>query len=175
MKNLIDQYGLASATGDTNSQGSEDGDCMIPADHHGGASTCHHVPMPCPPLLITPKSFQHYISLLPDWDKSLVCDCHHFLNHYDRLIPHLQHALPITAVSDGSNTLDLGSFGWALSRPATESILLEHSAPARGLPMQSFCAKCYGHLSSSDFSTTFFASPTQLPTRLSPSMPTTKP
>ena len=103
---------------------------------------------PSVPVPSTPTNWSTSYQQLAEWEAALLPatlnpSLFDFINH-----AHQQQAT-IFHCSDGSSSGNLGSFGWTFGPNAT--IILKHSGPAFGLPMDSYLAEGYGLLSSSCF------------------------
>ena len=103
---------------------------------------------PSVPVSLTPTNWSTCYQQLPAWEAALLPDTLDSSVIKFITLAHQQRA-NIFHCSDGSSLGDLGSFGWTFGPNTT--IILKHSGPAFGLPMDSYLAEGYGLLSSSCF------------------------
>ena len=108
----------------------------------------HPTQTPADNPLPAPSTWIEYYNRLPSWEASLLPTTIDSTVLRFVQTAHLQRTT-IYHCSDGSSNDNRGSFGWTFGPNPT--IILTHSGPAPGAPMDSYLAESYGLLSSSCF------------------------
>ena len=128
---------------------------------HNPPTDTHTPPVACPytdhifPFPQAPSRNRHHITSWPDqyrlcaqWESSLL-PISLEQSVVDYVIAAHCHSSTIFHCSDGSVVNETGSFGWAFG-PNTH-VVMKHSGPAFGIPMDSYLAESHGLLSSACF------------------------